>query len=71
MNRWISVSEALPEPLERVIMCVGGIFVGEGWLRENGDGWIRYDELLTVEEIFHYPVTHWMPLPSLPGGDLK
>lgn len=66
---WISVNKKLPNPGERVIMCIGGTFVGEGWLRENGKDWIRYDELLPVDEIFHSPVTHWMPLPTPPGGD--
>lgn len=69
MGKWISVKKSLPTPVQRVLLCIGGTFVGEGWLRENLKDWARYDELLTVEDIFHCPVTHWMPLPVPPGGD--
>lgn len=70
MGKWIKVTPAtLPIPGQRVILCVDGNFVGEGWLRENLKDWIRYDELLSVEEIFHRPVSHWMPMPTPPGGD--
>lgn len=70
MGKWTKVTPTtLPIPGERVILCVDGHFVGEGWLRENKKDWVRYDELLTVEEIFHRPVSHWMPMPAPPGGD--
>lgn len=69
MGNWIKVSHRLPNPVQRVLLCVDGTFVGEGWLRENQKEWARYDELLAVEEIFHRPVTHWMPMPAPPGGD--
>lgn len=69
MGKWISTSKELPTPGVRVLICVGEVYVGEGWLRENKVDWMRYDELLTVDEIFHHPVTHWMPLPLPPGGD--
>ena len=68
MGEWISVIDRLPALGERVLLCVGGTFVGEGWWREN-QTWMRYDDLLPIEEIFHKPVTHWMPHPAPPGGD--
>jgi len=69
MGEWISVKKSLPTPGVRVLMCIGEVFVGEGWLRANGRDWVRYDELPTVEDIFHHPVTHWQDLPLPPGGD--
>lgn len=70
MGKWISVSKQLPTPGQRVLFCLAHGFVGEGWLRENKRDWVRYDELPTVDEIFHQPVTHWMPMPCPAGGDI-
>lgn len=53
MGKWTKVTPTtLPTPGERVLICVGEVFVGEGWLRENRTHWVRYDELPTVDEIF-------------------
>jgi hypothetical protein len=61
MDKWIMVSERLPEIGISVILCFGKI-VGEGCLRSDRF-WCFYlgDMLLK-----HYQVTHWMPLPEPP-----
>lgn len=60
---WIPVSARLPAPGERVLICLENGFVGEGYLMHKGK-WGRYDELGSVEEIFHCSVSHWMPMPK-------
>lgn len=62
-RRWISVTERLPAPGERVLGATAGLFVGECyldrcgvWHRAYGTHWILID----------WPVTHWMPLPDEP-----
>ena len=29
-------TDVLPEPGERVLICIGGVMVGEGWLGNDG-----------------------------------
>lgn len=67
-NRWIPVSERLPEPGERVLICFDGGFVCEGY--HKGLAWDRYNNPLgTIEEWMGSNVTHWRPLPEPPKGD--
>ena len=62
--RWISVTELLPEPGERVLAARDGVFVGESYLSKSGV-WRRYYGALWVL-LDCAPVTHWMPLPDAP-----
>lgn len=52
----------LPDPGERVNICVGYTFVGEGYLKQDGL-WYRYCDLDPVEKFMHQPVVGWKPLP--------
>lgn len=65
-NQWISVEEALPKVNEIVFGCVNDEgtpqAVGMAYYDEYG-GWHYSDE----EEISL--ITHWMPIPSLEGGE--
>ena len=65
-NQWISVEEALPEENELVFGCVNDEStpkaIGMAYYDEYG-GWHYSDE----EEISL--ITHWMPIPSLEGGE--
>lgn len=63
MQKWIPVATRLPSPGERVLICLERGFVGEAYLLYSGK-WGRYDELDSVEDIFHQQVSHWMPLPK-------
>ena len=58
VNRWIPVTERLPENDTRVLICyedqVGN--KGQDTDRVHGNRWIRYGR----------HVTHWMPLPEPP-----
>ena len=64
-QRWIPVSERLPEPYEKVIALAKDC-MNVGWvlpedLREVGKG--AFARL--------YNVTHWMPLPAAPQQEVK
>lgn len=63
-QQWISVTERLPVPGERVLAARDGVFVGESYLSESGV-WRRYYGALWVL-LGCAPVTHWMPLPDAP-----
>ena len=52
----------LPSPGERVNICVGYSFVGEGYLKQDGL-WYRYCDLDPVEKFMSQPVVGWKPLP--------
>ena len=52
----------LPEPGERVLICVGK-FVGEGYLKEDGL-WYRFCDIGPVEKFMSCKVVGWMPLPQ-------
>lgn len=66
-NKWIPVSERLPENREDVLVVA---FWHErwnvqwGWYAPNGKVW----HIGLMEET-DYPVSHWMPLPELPKGE--
>lgn len=68
-NQWISVEEALPEIKEH--------FVSEDVLCIYSDGQMGFSRLkenLFGQNGFEYEseesvVTHWMPIPSLKGGE--
>lgn len=53
----------IPDPGERVNICVGYTFVGEGYLKLDGL-WYRYCDLDPVEKFMNQPVVGWMPLPQ-------
>ena len=59
-ERWIPVTERLPEVGQDVMLSVGGMYSAEGCLREDGD-WtqFRWDAIQRKEM-----VTAWMPLPE-------
>lgn len=62
-NKWIPVTERLPEPGERVLATDGG-FVGELYVNSRGQ-WKRYNvndhSLLMALDILW-----WMPMPQPP-----
>lgn len=63
-QRWIPVSERLPERGERVLMRMDVKSVYEGYINQSGE-WDRYGNCIgTIEEFFGCNVTHWMPLPQ-------
>lgn len=67
---WTPVAAVLPKPGERVLICLENGFVGEGYLMHKGK-WGRYDELGSVEEIFHCSVVGWMPMPESMKGEAE
>lgn len=67
-NQWISVEEALPE--ENVFVFVRGentlgTFFNSDYIGCNGD-WYLLSNYGTVPD---RKITHWMPIPSLKGGE--
>ena len=63
----------LPEPGERVIICVGSAFVGEGYLK-NCKGevlWFRYCDFDPIERYMSETVTAWTRFPAAPGKKRK
>ena len=66
---WISCSERMPFEPGVHVLVTDGLHIMESWY-EVIDG-----ELLWVDNYTMYvninfgEVTHWMPLPELPGGD--
>ena len=66
IEKWISVTERLPENLTSVIVHRkdGGIFMWEYFnTSPTDDCWI--DDSMNVYSF--YDVTHWMPLPDQPS----
>ena len=53
----------LPEIGERVIIDVGHMFVGEGYLKVDGK-WYRYDDLGALDEWMSVPVVAWRKMPE-------
>lgn len=62
--QWISVTERLPAPGERVLAATEGVFSGEAYLSCEGV-WMRSYGVVWVS-LADIPVTHWMPLPDAP-----
>ena len=60
-QRWIPVTERLPERYAAVIVCREGGKVEQGY-RDIGDWWKVYGTRTKK-------ITHWMPLPEPPGED--
>ena len=60
---WISVTDRLPVPGERVLMAFSGFLVTEGCINREGE-WMRFE--YPVGKVFDTGVTHWMPMPKPP-----
>ena len=60
----------LPEPGERVIICVGSSYVGEGYLK-NDKQWYRYCDFAPVDSYMSETVTAWTRFPAAPGKKRK
>ena len=59
----------LPEPGERVIVCVGKGLVGEAYMKHWDDKelhWFRYWDFPPIETYMSCGVTAWMPMPKPP-----
>lgn len=73
MSDWIPVSEQLPETGKDVLVCVGRAssrqpiyrHIEIGYKLESG-GWLLSGEWWYEEGADE--ITHWQPLPDLPGG---
>lgn len=71
-NRWISVTEQLPEYMKNVLVT-DGVFSGMGWrdyydchgTKPREDHWIAPST--NVNEL---GITHWMPLPEPPKEEV-
>ena len=68
MCRWIPVTEARPDPRERVLVT-DGLFVYEGGLGTDGR-WYRSGpgNPMLLENFLIQQPTHWMKLPAAPGA---
>lgn len=69
-NQWIHVDEALPKDFEKVFFRAIGkndsVCYGTGYI--NIDDW--YTDIQHIEQdYFKFKITHWMPIPSLKGGE--
>ena len=66
MSKWISVSEKLPEKYEDVLACFmsksGRKLITVAWTNTDDGDWDCGEGFRDGEK-----VTHWMPLPKLPG----
>ncbi len=62
----------LPDPGERVIICMGYAFTGEGYLKEDGK-WYRYCDFGPVEQYMSVKVVGWkkMPRPMRKPGEKR
>ena len=66
-QRWIPVSEMLPEIDKEVLIYDGYREMVVGWL----EGFHRYKYFRFRDERWHGEVTHWMPLPESPNDTQK
>lgn len=66
----IANPDDLPEIGEHVIICVGYVFVGEGYLK-NDKKWYRYCDFGPIESYMSNQVTGWMPMPPPMKEPLK
>ena len=60
----------LPEPGERVIICVNNCFYGEGYLKEDKK-WYRYCDFAPLENYIRGGVTAWAYFPKLKKKSVK
>jgi len=63
--RWISVTEALPEPSQVVMIYGPEILWWAAHIVQDHDGWMWVGPLASVHPD---EVTHWLPLPDDPLG---
>ena len=61
VQKWISVTERLPESAGTVIVCDVREGYVSAWEYCGEDEWIHDEKLWHTSDI-----THWMPLPSAP-----
>lgn len=59
-------NQELPEPGERVLICIGNSLVGEGYIKTDGL-WYRYCDLGPVDQYMNAKVTAWMEMPKPPS----
>lgn len=70
MDKWISVKDRLPEPLDSVIFYAPK--QSKDCSMDIGEGFIDSGEWCSVrEDIDLKKVTHWMPLPEPPKKAYK
>ncbi|HHZ6890309.1 DUF551 domain-containing protein [Klebsiella michiganensis] len=67
-DRWIPVSERMPET-NKFVLVSNGVWIGQGLYDdsehlESDEHW--QDEHREFINVLHHPVTHWMPLPAAP-----
>lgn len=63
-DKWIPVSERMPEGMKTVITS-NGFDIGQGWW--DGECWKSFD----CHDVVPGKVTHWMPLPAAPQQEVK
>lgn len=79
MQRWIPVTERLPEKSGSYIVCTVFDFCGKRSRSVHECGFDKnigfYEEIEQVDDTFRKEsrddVTHWMPFPELPEGDAE
>ena len=61
----------LPKPGEHVIICMGYVFVGEGYMKDDGK-WYRYCDFGPVDEFMSCNVVGWQKMPkAMPKPEQK
>lgn len=65
-NQWISVEEALPEDTELYFVAYKAM---DGVLYSTGCYEAKFKEWYVDGYGYNADVTHWMPIPSLIGGE--
>ena len=69
--QWISVKDTdRRAPAGQRVIATDGVFVGEAY-RTSADSWRRYDDYRLWHDATGHTVTHWMPLPEVPEGELR
>lgn len=66
MGKWHDIEKNphdVPIPGERVIICISGGFVGEGYLKDDGC-WYRYCDFEPIENHMSGKVEAWMEMPK-------
>lgn len=61
-QRWIPVTERLPEMFEDVLVCLKGGKVNRTWYDDSG----HFRSATSKKVAYYKNVTHWMPLPQPP-----